>query len=297
MKSYGYDQRQDAPARAIPSQTPASRVASPPRLESRALEAAIKAQGAREPFLMTQMMIGDGVVPIGNAMGSQSGGSGSAVASYGWQTVTNRYGRRIQVTGTTGAGTGYHLAHLIPIITPRAWLDPLWVGTRGPALVRLSDVVRFAKDSAPTTQGWVTCRWGFGTDSSSSPVTLANFLGFHVGIADGASTGTWRAVASDGGGVALYESDSGIGTAALHRLEVELNADTGTVRWFIDAVLVGEWSPGSGQVATDAGGVSKRWLIGVQAQGLSADLTAIGTLDYGLDGWLNAAAAFDFPAV
>lgn len=293
--TYGYEQREDPPARAIPSQTPASRVPSPPRLESRAVEAAIKARPEGEPYVVTQLMIGNGIMPIGNALSSISGGSGSATNTFGWQTATNRYGRRCQVTGTVFGGAGYHFANVIPIITPRPWLDPLWIGTRGPALVRIRDVVRFSKDSAPTTQGWVTGRWGYGSDSSASPVTLANFLGFQVGIADGLSTGTWRAIASDAAAAALYESDTGIGTAALHALEVELNAEKGTVRWYVDDVLVGEWSPGSGQVAADVVGTRKNWMIGTQAQGLSGVLPAIATFDYGLDGWLVAAASFDSP--
>jgi hypothetical protein len=295
MADYGYTQREDPPARAIPSQSPTSRVASPTRLESRAVEAAIKAQADSEPYLVTQMMIGDGIMPIGNAFASASGGTGSATNTFGWQTATNRYGRRCQVTGQTGFGAGYHFANLIPIITPRAWLDPAWIGSRGPAIVRISDVVRFSKDSVPNTQGWVTGRWGYGTSSSANGGTLANFLGFQVDIVDGVATGTWRAVASDAAAAVLFTSDSGIDTASLHRLEVELNAEKGTVRWFIDNVLVGEWSPGSEQVPADVAGTSKKWMISTQAQGLSAILTAIATFDYGLDGWMAAAASFDSP--
>lgn len=292
---YGYEQREDPPARAIPSQTPTSRVASPPRLESRAVEAAIKGQRDGEPYMVTQLMIGNGVVPIGNAMASASGGGGSATNTFGWQTATNRYGRRCQVTGTAFGGAGYHYANLIPIITPRSWLDPAWVGSRGPAIVRISDVVRFSKDSSPTTQGYVSGRWGFGTASSASGGALANFLGFDVDITDGVSTGTWQVRATDAGAANLYTADTGIDTAALHRLEVELDAERGVVRWYIDDVLVGEWSPGSEQVAADVAGTRKNWMIGTRAQEKSAGLSGIATFDYGLDAWLVALASFDSP--
>lgn len=295
MADYGYQKRDDPPGRAIPSQSPASRVTSPTRLESRAVEAAIKARPDGEPFMVTQLMIGNGVVPIGNAMASASGGGGSVTNTYGWQTDTNRYGRRCQVTGTSFGGAGYHYSNNVPIITPRVWLDTLWVGSRGPAIVRISDVVRFAKDSAPTTQGYVSGRWGFGSSSSAAGGALANFIGFDVDIGDGDSTGTWQVRATDAAAVSLFTSDTGIDTAALHRLDVELNADQGVVRWYIDDVLVGEWSPGSGQVAADAGGVRKNWMMSTRAQEQSAGFPGIATFDYGLDGWLVALVSFDSP--
>ena len=301
MADYGYTAREDPPGRAIPSQTPTSRVTSPPRTESRALEAAIKAPPEAEPFLIMQMMMGNNVVPIGNAGIGLAGAYGSAVVSYGWQAATNRYGRRARVTGGNGAGGGYHAALAFQIITPRAWLDPLWIGSRGPAIVRLGDVVRFTKDSVPTTAGWVTARWGYGADVPNTLYrsgAIPAFLGFYCFIASGASTGTWKCEATDAAKASLFSVDTGIVTAGLHRLEVELNAKTGTVRWFIDHVLVGEWSPGSGQVAADVGGPTKVWLMDCQAQrDDTTGVDAIATLDYGLDGWLSAVAAFDSPVV
>lgn len=295
--TYGYEQREDPPSRAIPSQSPASRVTSPSRLESRAVEAAIKARPDGEPFMVTQLMIGNGVVPIGNARSSGAGGAGSAVTSFGWQTETARYGIRMRVTGGNSAGAGYHAFDVYPTLTPRAWIDPLWIGSRGPALVRLSDVVRFSKSTVPNTAGWVTARWGFGTNSSpNSGSGLAEFIGFYCFITSGSSTSTWRCLATDNAGATLYTSDTGIVSASLHRLEVELNAKKGTVRWFIDDVLAGEWSPGSGQVAADVAGTSKRWLISCQAQrDDTTGVDAVATLDYGLDGWMVALASFDSP--
>ena len=295
MADYGYTAREDPPSRAIPSQTPTSRVTSPPRTESRALEAAIKAPPEAEPFLIMQMMMGNGLVPIGNAISvAASGNDGSYVASYGWQTETNRYGRRLQVTGGNWFGVGYEAHASIPIITPRAWLDPLWIGARGPAVVRIGDVVRFSKQG---TVGSARARWGYGTTPSVGDGVVAELLGFSCVIGAGVQTGTWKCEATDANAATLFTADTGIVTTGLHRLEVELNAKTRTVRWFIDHVLVGEWSPGNGQVSANSSNRATLWLAVCSFWENTVSPDRIGTLDYGLDGWLSAVAAFDSPVV
>lgn len=284
MADYGYTTREDPPARAIPSQTPTSRVTSPVRMESREVERVAKAPAAdTEPAIYTHLIIGNGVNAIGNAPSSGFGGAGSSTSTYGWLTGARRYGIRIEVTGGSSGGEGYHVFYFVQVPTPRAYLDPAWRGTRGMGVTRYADTVRFVKTSG--LAGHVSCRIGLASDSRGAISILYNFIGFDIIIDNTASTGTWNARASDAAGNSLYLSNTGIATETIHRLEVELDAVNGRVRWFIDGVQVAEWTPGSNEAVADtAAATTKRWMYSCQAQDYLG--IGIGAMEFFLDGWM-----------
>ena len=307
MSGYGYGdgRRQDQPQRVIPATDPPSRVTAPSNQEANLTRQAAKDfqyLTSSPPFATTILLTGNESILYGRAdmVGTKGGGGtvSSDIRSWGWWSAISRYSMRQRIVGlTSGAGGTYQGFRFFKMgVLPPLLADPKFSPTAGRGVWRVADMVSFSKENA---HGAVRAWWGLACDTNNDLTKNPTpFIGFRVSGPSGLTTGTWGAsVVKDDGTTFLYNVDTHIPADALHELAIELDGAKHLIRFFIDGVLVGSYSPGNGTLsgALTAGSLTLL-VVGMIETGDAAD-PCTANLYYLADGWFSAGWDFSSPSV
>jgi hypothetical protein len=212
----------------------------------------------------------DATLVVGGAafVGFQVGTHGNT-----YDATIQRYARRIHSSG--GGGGGYFIYR--NMIEPRAIVDPKYGPY--PGIIRARECLAVTMpNGVPLGYAFaqsIVSHWGFSGTQGGGAVGTVNtepFVGFRQDASWAAGTGTpvnanvWNCAVVSDGLVQLYNNPTTVSPLAPHEFELVLDGTSNTIYWYIDGVLVGQYSPASGAApgqvtpyANPGASVADRW--------------------------------------
>jgi len=270
---WGYLNRRDQPDRLIPVPPQAVPQSEWPRGVA---EAVRNPQAAVSHYQILFAMQADRTRLLSQAdlRSSASGGGGSGVnTEQTWYARPARFCRTTVRTHTTGAfgfteeriGFDYSLFSMISTSAVGA-----------PWVIRFEDVISAELAGSGTISGAI--QFGLRQNTGVGPTVQAPnipFIGFYC-IMNAVGYGTWiTSVCADSGGSA-QETNTGITSELPHRLTCDINAQTGTITFYIDGVQVAEVTGFAGTLThtTDDGALS--WMVLNGGTGVHSSVCTMG---------------------
>ena len=252
---YGFDKRPDMPDRFIKG-TPQGQ---PRNQWPRKVRDKMNEEAASAFRQIQQVMQCDGTALFGQTVGGVTsgttggGGVGSSTTATDefWFSAIGRFCRHVELVHAGVGGARWKRDGLRLNMSPLAWLDP--DEPYVPCIWRFEDVMA-ARLITPDATHDGAMHFGITWENAAGPALTPNgFVGIYASWS-GTAYGTWTARCVDDSGTGLNQS-LGITTQLPHRLLLEIDGATKTVRFYIDGALLHEYAPTGSDLALHSSGI------------------------------------------
>lgn len=274
---WGYIRRADNPDRMVPvppQNTPDSAL---PSDVADAVRHPVAAAAQVYQVIYAQQCNNTRLLAQTNLQVSSSGGGGGAVdTEQTWYTRIARFCRKRVHTHTTGGmGQSMETIHLDQSI----WALVSSAAPGAPFVLRAEDI--FSGELTFTGSGSMAIHFGFRSNVSSIATLVPDnaFIGFYCS-ATAVGYATWKCGVWGDGGASVDEVTTAYTSELPHRLRIDIDAQAGEVRFYIDDTLVHTSSavaPTASQTNDDGG------LVWILCCGGSGAHTATATMGYWME--------------